>query len=98
MGAALTYACRYAPFTLVGIAGEDDLDAVEIRPDGWQVVSQPPVRFLRAAGMLPLPLPQAGATTRLHPRLGVRLVHRHPRHRDRARRYRSHQGRPLARG
>src|SRR5437773_4012802 len=27
MGAALTYARRYARFTLVGIAGEDDLDA-----------------------------------------------------------------------
>jgi hypothetical protein len=26
MGAALTYARRYALFTLVGIAGEDDLD------------------------------------------------------------------------
>jgi hypothetical protein len=36
--------------------------AVEIGPDGWQVVSQPPVRFRRAAGMLPLPLPQAGGT------------------------------------
>ena len=30
MGAALTYARRYAPFTLVGIAGEDDLDAPDI--------------------------------------------------------------------
>jgi hypothetical protein len=28
MGAALTYARRYALFTLVGIAGEDDLDAL----------------------------------------------------------------------
>ena len=44
MGAALTYARRYALFTLVGIAGEDDLDApdlpvstVEGRPPrGWQ--------------------------------------------------------------
>jgi len=34
MGAALTYARRYALFTLVGIAGEDDLDA----PD---LISQP---------------------------------------------------------
>jgi len=30
MGAALTYARRYALFTLVGIAGEDDLDAPDI--------------------------------------------------------------------
>src|SRR5262245_50672730 len=30
MGAALTYARRYALFTLVGIAGEDDLDAHDL--------------------------------------------------------------------
>ena len=30
MGAALTYAQRYALFTLVGIAGEDDLDAPDL--------------------------------------------------------------------
>ncbi len=38
MGAALTYARRYALFTLVGIAGEDDLDAPDLDapspPDG----------------------------------------------------------------
>jgi hypothetical protein len=32
MGAALTYARRYALFTLVGIAGEDDLDAPDLLP------------------------------------------------------------------
>ena len=30
MGTALTYARRYALFTLVGIAGEDDLDAPDL--------------------------------------------------------------------
>jgi len=30
MGAALTYARRYALFTLVGIAGENDLDAPDL--------------------------------------------------------------------
>ena len=30
MGAALTYARRYALFTLVGIAGEDDLDTPDL--------------------------------------------------------------------
>ena len=38
MGAALTYARRYALFTLVGIAGEDDLDAPTLRapvPSAW---------------------------------------------------------------
>ena len=38
MGAALTYARRYALFTMVGIAGEDDLDAppdvTSDRPEG----------------------------------------------------------------
>src|SRR5262249_10535150 len=34
MGAALTYARRYALFTLVGIAGEDDLDAPDIAACG----------------------------------------------------------------
>jgi hypothetical protein len=33
MGAALTYARRYALFTLVGIAGEDDLDAPDLGAD-----------------------------------------------------------------
>src|SRR3974390_952558 len=34
MGAALTYARRYALFALVGIAGEDDLDAPDLRVAG----------------------------------------------------------------
>jgi hypothetical protein len=33
MGAALTYARRYALFTMVGIAGEDDLDAPPLTDD-----------------------------------------------------------------
>jgi hypothetical protein len=41
MGAALTYARRYGLFTLVGLAGEDDLDAPElsdaVRPDAGLV-------------------------------------------------------------
>jgi hypothetical protein len=36
MGAALTYARRYALFTLVGIAGEDDLDAPDLIRPGAQ--------------------------------------------------------------
>src|SRR5271166_6012582 len=50
MGAALTYARRYALFTLVGIAGEDDLDAPDLcmpapatgsLTAGLQLLSQP---------------------------------------------------------
>jgi hypothetical protein len=37
MGAALTYARRYALFTLVGIAGEDDLDAPDV--SGSQLIA-----------------------------------------------------------
>ena len=40
MGAALTYARRYALFTLVGIAGEDDLDAPDL-----DVPSPPDIRW-----------------------------------------------------
>jgi hypothetical protein len=36
--------------------------AVEISPDGWRVIGFPPVRFRRAAGMLPLPVPQRGGS------------------------------------
>ena len=41
MGAALTYARRYALFTLVGIAGEDDLDAPDLGA-GAKIVADPP--------------------------------------------------------
>jgi hypothetical protein len=40
LGAALTYARRYALFTLVGIAGEDDLDAPDLLPTGDRSVPQ----------------------------------------------------------
>jgi hypothetical protein len=39
MGAALTYARRYALFTLVGIAGEDDLDAPDLNGPQHQVLA-----------------------------------------------------------
>jgi hypothetical protein len=45
MGAALTYARRYALFTLVGIAGEDDLDA----PD---LCTPPPMTAAGATGLV----------------------------------------------
>jgi hypothetical protein len=41
MGAALTYARRYALFTLVGIAGEDDLDAPDLQTPSGQAVEPP---------------------------------------------------------
>jgi ERF superfamily len=41
MGAALTYARRYGLFTLVGIAGEDDLDAPDLCMPGLVTRSSP---------------------------------------------------------
>jgi hypothetical protein len=40
MGAALTYARRYALFTLVGIAGEDDLDAPDLGGQAAETTSK----------------------------------------------------------
>ena len=45
--------------------------AVEIGPDGWRVVASPPVRFRRAAGMLPLPVPVNGSIDALVPFLNL---------------------------
>lgn len=53
MGAALTYARRYALFTLVGIAGEDDLDAPDLIPN----------RIERNGQVAPI-VPPAGDATR----------------------------------
>jgi hypothetical protein len=49
MGAALTYARRYALFAMVGIAGEDDLDAPDLIND------QPKPKVDKAADPLVLP-------------------------------------------
>src|SRR6476660_6314269 len=80
MGAALTYARRYALFTLVGIAGEDDLDAPDLGADPNPVAELPRapdhrnqsngqagVRQRAAAGGLKLPGPSARSV------LGVQL-------------------------
>ena len=46
--------------------------AVEISPDGWRVIGAPPVRFLRAPGMLPLPVPRPdGSIETLLPLLNI---------------------------
>jgi hypothetical protein len=38
---------------------------IQIGADGWQVTAAPPVRFRRAAGMLPMPVPVAGGSITL---------------------------------
>jgi len=44
--------------------GDPDWRAVEVTPSGWNIVSHPPVRFLRSNGMLALPAPVPGAHIR----------------------------------
>src|SRR5262249_43833709 len=41
---------------------DDEWRAVEIGVDGWRIVTDPPVRFRRAPGMLPLPEPTRGGS------------------------------------
>ena len=55
MGAALTYARRYALFTLVGIAGEDDLDAPDLGtdPNPAAELARPPDHRKRPNGQAP---------------------------------------------
>jgi hypothetical protein len=59
MGAALTYARRYALFTLVGIAGEDDLDAPDLGGQSAQTTSK------GATGTMPSVRKGTGRTNRL---------------------------------
>jgi hypothetical protein len=42
--------------------GDATWRAVEIDTTGWRVIDNPPVRFRRAAGMQPLPVPVAGGS------------------------------------
>jgi hypothetical protein len=53
MGAALTYARRYALFTMVGIAGEDDLDAPPDVTDDAKGVDSGPASNPGSAPVLP---------------------------------------------
>jgi hypothetical protein len=63
MGAALTYARRYALFTLVGITGEDDLDAPDLLPaDGAPLSKNSPVTASKDPGVPPGPSPMRVAS------------------------------------
>lgn len=41
---------------------DDTCRAVEVDASGWRVIQDPPVRFRRARGMLPLPVPEEGGS------------------------------------
>jgi hypothetical protein len=52
--------------------GDETWRAVEIDENGWRVIESPPVRFRRAAGMRPLPVPASGGSIeRLRPFLNL---------------------------
>jgi hypothetical protein len=59
MGAALTYARRYALFTLVGIAGEDDLDAPDLC-DGPLSAAERPFKPMDNQSRMPTRTPGDG--------------------------------------
>jgi ERF superfamily len=63
MGAALTYARRYALFTMVGIAGEDDLDAPLDTTDGAKPVDGGPGASPGPARVRPNQSPAGNGTT-----------------------------------
>jgi hypothetical protein len=81
MGAALTYARRYALFTLVGIAGEDDLDAPDLAsPQQQSPGPESPketVRSMAASSMRPTPRLGARLQRSIRFRVSQRLALRH---------------------
>ena len=69
LGAALTYARRYALFTLVGIAGEDDLDAPDLpAADGSFDLTSAAQRPDQDAGPSPIPSPLQAPSSPLQAR------------------------------
>jgi hypothetical protein len=73
MGAALTYARRYALFTLVGIAGEDDLDAPDLCDGARSPMPSADERSLKPRDRLPrVPPRKPGNGQRRHRMHGER--------------------------
>jgi hypothetical protein len=68
MGAALTYARRYALFTMVGIAGEDDLDAP---PDAGNDAGEVPKAAVPSLAGNPNPVPAPARPGQLKPGNGI---------------------------
>jgi ERF superfamily len=75
MGAALTYARRYALFTLVGIAGEDDLDAPDLGggPNPAAELPGSPDHRKQANGQATAARPRAPVPNSARTVLGVQL-------------------------
>ena len=71
MGAALTYARRYALFTLVGIAGEDDLDAPDLCDDPRSPTPSADERSLKPRDGQPRVQPRKARQWTASPRAGM---------------------------
>jgi hypothetical protein len=67
MGAALTYARRYALFTMVGIAGEDDLDVPDMANDGSKGEKTPKSDLAPRNGFAPMPAGAGQARSKAAP-------------------------------
>ncbi len=54
--------------------GRKEWNAVAVGPDGWEVIEQAPVKFIRSPSMKALPIPEAGELleSRLRPFVNVR--------------------------
>jgi ERF superfamily len=70
MGAALTYARRYALFTLVGIAGEDDLDAPDLDAASKTGIEESPRRDQRSQSTKHAAVARARGNAKLRVRSG----------------------------
>jgi ERF superfamily len=73
MGAALTYARRYALFTMVGIAGEDDLDAPDMANDESRGDKSPESDLAPRNGFAPMPAEASQTRTKAAPPVHEKL-------------------------
>jgi hypothetical protein len=73
MGAALTYARRYALFTMVGIAGEDDLDAPDIANDRPKGDKSAEAGLAPNSGLEPMPARTSRTGNPATPPVGEKL-------------------------
>ena len=66
----MTYGNKHAVYARIAGYGDavyidlcnDEWQAIEIKADGWRVINDPPVKFVRSNGMLPLPMPKPGGS------------------------------------
>lgn len=52
---------RYEDSVIIDI-GDDTWEAIEITASGWQVITDPPIRFKRPRSLMPLPRPEEGGS------------------------------------